>query len=325
MFLSTPEFNALKRVIYDQEYSRQKDIFDTVWDEDAAIHLPYLEFEPVEMYGFKKFRYRPGLKKINLSAWGEGQWWRFELIETPELTEVLTRLPYRKVNRETFDQNGFRQTGVKLDKNCRVKVLFVGDSFTEGLWVEDDEAFPAHFGKLASREAGSLVCAINGGVNGYSPIEEAYTVENFYSRFHYPVVYAAVFPNDIDFEYEKVLDGTLTGAAEKWEMFFTYFEKIAEVSRARSITPVFVIVPDSSQFKAPESRTRFQDKILERCEVEKLLCIDLYGPIQQAGPENVYLKWDAHFSPRGHQFVAELLWNRTRMLYNNYLSEAEKK
>ena len=59
-----------------------------------------------------------------------------------------------------------------------IHALFLGDSFTDGLWVNDADTFVNVYGHIVRERAGVKLCPVNAGVNGYGSLEEAYLLEH---------------------------------------------------------------------------------------------------------------------------------------------------
>lgn len=71
----------------------------------------------------------------------------------------------------TINSHGFRGREIGLDKRGRLRVLVVGDSFTLGWGIEDDEAYPAQLERILAQEHRRTdIEVINAGfAAGYSP------------------------------------------------------------------------------------------------------------------------------------------------------------
>jgi lysophospholipase L1-like esterase len=91
-------------------------------------------------------------------------------VHVPALDRTLTDENGRRV-RLRFDANGLRKAPGGLGERAPRSVMFVGDSFTEGAQVEEDEAFVARIG---SELAG--VAMLNAGVGGYSTLQAVRTL-----------------------------------------------------------------------------------------------------------------------------------------------------
>jgi hypothetical protein len=66
-----------------------------------------------------------------------------------------------------WDSDGIRRMTVANAPSCRPKLLFMGDSFMEGLGPED--TIPVHVKAFFETSAGLEVCVFNAGASSYSP------------------------------------------------------------------------------------------------------------------------------------------------------------
>ena len=89
------------------------------------------------------------------------------------------------------DEFGFRNVGRSYD---RVRVAFLGDSFTFGVWVEEGETFPALI------EQGLEVEALNLGQQSFYVEQYAMVLDWLLERHKPEVVVVAIFPNDLTAE-----------------------------------------------------------------------------------------------------------------------------
>lgn len=89
---------------------------------------------------------------------------------------------------------GFRGPPLALEKDPdRIRVLMLGDSFTWGVGVENDETYSAELTRLDPR-----IEAINTGVNGYGTNQELLLLVEDGLRFAPDVVVVAFFWNDVN-------------------------------------------------------------------------------------------------------------------------------
>lgn len=67
------------------------------------------------------------------------------------------------------DDKGFRISPLHNNKKSDVRILFIGDSFTEGLQVNDNETTPEIIASLIETKYGKKVYACNAGVGDWDP------------------------------------------------------------------------------------------------------------------------------------------------------------
>ncbi len=94
----------------------------------------------------------------------------------------------------TFDEHGFRVgTGLPYTKT----VLFLGDSFTEGMGVGDDDTF-ARATEMELRRAGVAVRSFNAGSRGFGPAQELKVLRRLLDRVAVDALVLQSFPmNDL--------------------------------------------------------------------------------------------------------------------------------
>jgi len=107
----------------------------------------------------------------------------------------------------TFDADGFRAEGNPAESDR--KVLFVGDSFTQGYGVADGESFPAQTGRGLARR-GIQVRALNAGNSGAGAAQELRLLRRLLGQMKVDALVLQVFPhNDLDDNWQ---DGGFTVA-----------------------------------------------------------------------------------------------------------------
>ena len=90
----------------------------------------------------------------------------------------------------TYDENGFRRgTDLPHDRT----VLFVGDSFTEGFGVNDDETF-ARATENALRRDGIMARSLNAGNRGFGAAQELRVLRRMLGRMPVDAVVVQSFP-----------------------------------------------------------------------------------------------------------------------------------
>jgi lysophospholipase L1-like esterase len=94
------------------------------------------------------------------------------------------------------DAEGFR-IGSTPPRTARCRLLFVGDSFTEGSFVSGDEAFPSVAeSQLVAR--GYDVRSCNAGMHGHTIVEERVQALGRYAQQSFEVVVIAQTANDLE-------------------------------------------------------------------------------------------------------------------------------
>lgn len=313
-YLFDPKFRRLVELM-DEEDSLQDDVFASVWDTSEGVLLSRKLFHPVEMYGVQKYMYNPGLKKLAFAIDVDGFTRFFEMVDTLALRRAILDLHPTHIYAATYDQFGFRRVDAELTEHCSVRVMFLGDSFTDGVYMDDRETFVNRYGHLVRDRGHVAACPINTGVDGYGSIEEAYVLEHYYEAVGRPRVAVVMhFPNDVDVDENTVIDGTIKDSSRKWADDVSYLRRITEFSRQHGVTVVLVAIPLARQAADPSTRKNYQDILRRFCEQERIAFIDLLDPLSLFDVDEVYVKGDVHWTVRGHEAVAEVLYERTKEL-----------
>ena len=66
-----------------------------------------------------------------------------------------------------WDADGIRRMGVPNSAQCAPKLLFMGDSFMQGLGIDD--TIPVHVRGYFHEVLHGEICAVNAGTSSYSP------------------------------------------------------------------------------------------------------------------------------------------------------------
>ena len=322
-FLVLAKWGPLADFIKAQVDEQSKDAFATVWDTNSPVLLSRTLYRRVEMFGVQKYMYKPGLRKI--SVWANQAHFSIglETEDTPEVRAALKRMTPAHLATAAYDQQGFRQVDAGITGACAASVLFLGDSFTDGIWVNNRDTFVSQYARVASEGAGHRLCAVNTGVDGYGSLEEAYVLEHYYEPAgHPPLVLLMHFPNDVDDDYRSLLDGTLPDAAVKWERSLSYLRRMAAFSRAHGAAFVVVAIPPLEQLARPETRERYQAVLQAFCAGEHVPFVDPLDRLRALHAPDLYFGWDPHLTPRGHRALADALYAETRVLLYGLLTRS---
>lgn len=307
---------AARRLCTDEAYLRlvrlvtaaPANSFDTVWDATAAIKLSRDEFVPTEMYGRMRYRYKPNLRYLDVEVWSGLDRQRLSALDDEHIRAAVDRCRvFRKAFVET-DENGFKKTDFTLAPG-RSSVLFVGDSFTEGLDVASAETFVNLFGHHMV-EAGLGGVPVNAGVNGYGTLEECWTVEHFAVALGTRVVIANLFPNDVDSDYQKVVLGGPVPEAGYREML-GYLDGMWSFCRAHGIELVVSAIPAKEQMPTWIPESPFEQRVAVWCRSRGVPFLDPREDFRAAGSDEVYFSSDAHLSEKGHRRYAAFLFQRS--------------
>jgi hypothetical protein len=90
------------------------------------------------------------------------------------------------------------------------RIVFLGDSWTFGMGVREEESFPAQVAKLATSTSGRTVEALNLGLPGYNTLNEIAVLDFFYDRLRPDAVVICPTMNDADSSANILPNGSQT-------------------------------------------------------------------------------------------------------------------
>jgi lysophospholipase L1-like esterase len=313
-YLMSPPLRRFARTLGAQD--PKTDLFATLWDTNTGVLLSRRMFREVTMDGALKYGYKPGLHKLGFRT-GTGRFhWNMETEDTPSIHAALAELDTPFMVTASYDSNGFRRVDPELATGCAVHALFLGDSFTDGLWVSDADTFVSAYGRIVRERSGASLCPVNAGVNGYGSAEEAYVFENGFESAGRPlVVFVMFFANDVDADYDSVVRGTLPDRGHRWDDSLRQLGRMKQFANAHGAVLVIAAIPTSDQVFSHVSQEYYQRVLREFSEQEGIRFVNLIDYFDADEARSFYWDWDPHFTPRGHRAVAEALYAETAGLY----------
>ena len=295
------------------------DTFSTAWDFNEGIALSKRMFIPTKMFGFDKYKYRPNIGIYNCRAWSGLMFWKVAVAASSDVTKLLKDVDADCIYFET-DENGFKKTEFPTKRDGFNNIFFLGDSFTEGLWVAPAFTFVNAFGrKLASR--GISVTPINLGVNGYSALEEDWMLEKYGDFFNPIVVFANLYPNDVDEDVEKAVVGRDI-PEQSYENMFYYLGRMEEYCLRRNVPLIVTVIPIKEQFSTLRDFSAFQSHVKSWSEGRQVTFLDSREYFSLFGADKIYLSWDPHFSNEGHEHYADFLIANTASILSGAVAHA---
>lgn len=315
-YLFDPKVRRLAQAL--RQGDPRTNLFKTMWDTNAGVMLSRQMFREVDMDGVPRYEYKPNLRKLSFVTGADGLQWRIQTIDTAPLRQALAGLDTTVLVTAAYDGNGFRRVASQLSADCQAHVLFLGDSFTDGVWVADEETFVSLYGEMARTRAGANVCPVNAGVNGYGTLEERFAFEHDFDRAGRPsIVFVMFFANDVDVDFEAVVRGTMPNETQLWQANLNELHAMHEFAQAHGTTLVLVAIPTREQVVDRSTRAHYQDVLRAFAGREGIRFIDLYDGLAAHDPRPLYWSWDPHFTPAGHRAVAGLLFEATKDLLHD--------
>ena len=309
-YLFNPKVRRFAAALHAQD--PHTDVFKTMWDTNAGALLSRRMFRELDMDGVQKYAYKPNIRKLGFVTGSGAMQWRMEAVDTPGLRDVLSELDTTFLVHASYDENGFRHVDRAVTEGCQRRVLFLGDSFTDGLWVDDGDTFANVYGHIARDRSGVGVCPVNAGVNGYGSFEERFVLEHEFDAAGRPsLIFVMYFPNDVDQDYDAVVNGTLDDVDRLWTDSLVDVRRMHRFAAEHGSTLVLAAIPPSEQLFARAPQTHYQDILREFAANEGVMFVNLYDGLLVHDPHPLYWPWDPHFTPAGHRAVAELLYDST--------------
>jgi lysophospholipase L1-like esterase len=312
-YLFNPKLRRFAGALRDQD--PRTDLFKTMWDTNVGALLSRRMFREVEMDGVQKYAYKPNLRKLGFLAAAAGIQWKMEVVDTPGMRDALRDIDTPLLVSASYDERGFRHADPELTAGCQHRVLFLGDSFTDGLWVNDADTFANVYGRLARDRSGLRICPVNAGVNGYGSFEERFVLEHEFDHAGRPsLIFVMYFPNDVDQDYDALVHGTLADADRLWQESLRELRRMHRFAVVHGSTLVLAAIPPAEQLFDRAPQTHYQNVLRAFAAEEGVLFINLYGGLVARDPHLLYWTWDPHLTPAGHRVVAELLYDATKDL-----------
>jgi len=276
-----------------------RDRFRTVWDFNEGVALSRSLFAPTEMFGHPKYTYLPNLELCYARVWTGVYYQPLIAPETDRISELLPRCHTDRLICFAMDAHGFKNDDSDYATGGPT-VLFIGDSFTEGLWVAKQDAFPQRVGVLLSQHhMGTRT--LNLGVNGYSVLEMRWVLEHFTPELTPRVAIMSLFPNDVATDYYAAIPDS------SYQNMFAELDATIQFAHEHGVSLLISIIPDKEQFTVHKDDLDFQRRVTTWCAEHGAKCLDPYHFMASHGGEKLYLPWDPHITEEGHRVLAEFL------------------
>jgi GDSL-like Lipase/Acylhydrolase family len=204
---------------------------------DQTLLLPSTVFEADEQgrsYRMRRCTRSIWLREVTIKS---GVLAFFLVPDRSELRDAIkgtTAIPVEE-SRQSTNSWGLRGPEPELDAPVRGIVL--GDSFMQGLFVDEEHTPPECLRRELEARLKTRVSIVNAGVLGYSPEQYYYSLVAFADRFQPHFVVVSLFANDFG-EASKVW----TGGGD-WVEGKYWLDRIFSHIQARGWTCLFVPVP----------------------------------------------------------------------------------
>jgi lysophospholipase L1-like esterase len=204
---------------------------------NQTLLLPSTVFEPDD--AGRSYRMRPCTDSIWLRevAIQSGALAFFLVPDRPELRELIRATPAIICEDSKQSTNSWGLRGPEPDLDAPVRGIVLGDSFMQGLFVDEQRTPPECLRRDLESRLKTKVSVLNAGVLGYSPEQYYSSLVAFADRFRPQFVVVSVFANDFG-EESKVTKG-----GGDWDEGKYWLDRILSLSQGRGWTCLFVPVP----------------------------------------------------------------------------------
>jgi hypothetical protein len=234
----------------------------------------------------------------------------FFLPDTPAVRAAVAEAGAAIMPESYQTTNSWGCRGPEPDPTAPVRILVLGDSFMQGLFVPDDQTPPEHLGRYLATHLDLAVSVLNTGHIGYSPEQYYHTLREYFDRFHPQFVVLSVCPNDFG-EARSVLAGKAD-----WSEANYWLAEIQQFCRSRRTRCLLVAAPLEVQLLSRDNAGYYPGPIANLWDDHRFCILDLtdlfisehlrlMGKLGRAGRRpptsplfNGHLH-DDHFSPRG--------------------------
>jgi lysophospholipase L1-like esterase len=367
--ITTPKFiskNKVYRKIYSSFFFSKKEqkllkiMDDNYYDFYPAMelggdyeHLSKKLFDFPEIDGVKTFMHKPNIKKLmTILPLEEVRSLRsinFSLPYDVKLKNMIDDLVVNNTRNENlkfysstageFNNMGFRKNVFSNTKNLP-DILFAGDSYTEGLYVNNNETFVHDLGILMNNE--NFAYPVNTGCNGYGTINEYLIIKEYALKFNAHAVFLLHCFNDIFNNQDAVFKGNAPELKKAWEDNFKLLDKINMFCKENNIPLIISAFPNLYQNinTDVDSRKNYQEKLADYCKNNKIIFIDVFNEIkskikinprmlkkdsneaefndnnfyEEKFGENIYMPFDDHLSAYGNRLFADAIWQKIKEL-----------
>lgn len=345
----TKKENQLIKILNENYY----DFYPAIELGGDHEHLSKKLFDFPIIDGEKTFIHKPNIKKLMIIIPNENNKSKtinFSLPYDKKLENLIkdivvtetdkNQLSFFRITTSTFDKNGLRKNSVE-NKKSLANIIFIGDSYTEGLYVNDSDTFVNKLAEIMLES--NYVYPINAGCNGYGTKNELLLLKKLTSLFKFNTVVLIHAFNDVINNQELLFTGKSKELSSAWDKNFKLLEQVKSICNENKIKLIIIPFPNLFQFINNELDTKkyYQDKLAKFCNEKDITFIDIFDDLKERislNPEKIkknnsnqlffeyqsfyeknietaiYIPFDDHLSEYGHKIFAELLWKKLKEL-----------
>jgi hypothetical protein len=193
----------------------------------------------------------------------------FFLPDTPAVRAAVAEAGAAIMPESYQTTNSWGCRGPEPDPAAPVRILVLGDSFMQGLFVADDQTPPEHLGRYLATNLGQRVSVLNTGHIGYSPEQYYHTLREYLDRFRPQFVVLSVCPNDFG-EARSVLAGKAD-----WSEAQYWLAEIQQFCRTRRTRCLLVTAPLEIQLVSRDNAGYYPGPLANLWDEPRFFILDL--------------------------------------------------
>jgi hypothetical protein len=324
------------RRFYDEADRSLKRLFDYAGlDPDRAVHrwgnytrtllLPGKVFE--EDDNGRSYRLKPHTKSIWLRGLTlkAGVLMFFLVPYGPGLADAIRGTSAIPIAESVQSTNSWGLRGPEPEVNAPLRVMVLGDSFMQGLYIGDGDTPPERLRRYLCTELNEPVSVLNTGLMGYSPEQYYFSLVAFAERFQPHFIVTSYFANDFG------TVGDVTNGLGDWDEGKYWLDKIAAYCQTRNLPFLLVSVPLAEHMKGRRRTGNYPGMLVNTLEINSA---NLFNPLDRFVDANLSLvvaglrngqppsgiplfnekHQDGHFSAIGSEVWAEAVGRRVVLL-----------
>ena len=237
---------------------------------DKTVMLPATVYEPDE--SGRSYRMRPGVRSIWIRGFpikGDVKAF-FQVPDVPEVPKLVEGTGATVVEGSAQTTNSWGLRGPEPDTRAALRVIVLGDSYMQGLFVGDDQTPTECLKRDLRKRMGGNVEVLNTGHLGYSPEQYYYALEEYARKFDPQFVVVSVFANDFAGDIKLVLE---SGRGD-WEEGKYWLGRIRSFCRARNLPCLVVPAPWVNQLDGPQLAGNYPGPISDLMEATGMEYLD---------------------------------------------------
>jgi hypothetical protein len=225
--------------------------------------------------------------------------------------------------------NSWGLRGPEPDPAAPLRGIVVGDSFMQGLFIDDDHTPPECLRRYLQTHRKTEVSILNTGHLGYSPEQEYYTLKEYAERFRPQFVILSLFANDFGGIFE------VAAGKGDWAEGKYWLGEIARYCSAQGILLLTIPAPLESQITSRRFAGHYPGQISNVIEGTGMFYLDPIEPFVNEHLDRMVegeregkrpntsplfngVIGDGHFSQIGSELWARIVGERLGLLLDQY-------